>query len=212
MTTDNRQQTTDMGKILYTFYSKSQHIIILKHQGRKFKVRFSTPYGGVAYFYTTDAELAQRVRDSMQFRQGTIKESTPKIAVESKPQSVVTAKPQPNTESTAGDKRPQWMQVNTKRKDDGGERTYLSPRNASDAAVMEADAQANANAASAEEGEMKMGETLFGEMKPEDVENFMDAKTYLKDVKGASAEDVRTKEQMSAFCAANGIVFPNYSL
>lgn len=224
-----------MANILYKFYSKSQHILVLSHQGRRYKVKFSTPYNGVARFFTGDESLAAKIRDSFQFRQGVIKEEAPSMAIASHPSGETAGhsagKPagKPQAAETKG--KPAWLNQSMT---DGPKKPSRAPLGGEGAATQSLHTEQEEAATQSqqtgqeeaatqslhteqEEAAPKSQQTgqeggLFEAIKIEDVQTYMDVKAYLRDALGVATEEIRTKDQVSAYCHEHGITFPNYAL
>lgn len=223
-----------MANILYKFYSKSQHILVLSHQGRRYKVRFSTPYNGVARFFTGDESLAAKIRDSFQFRQGVIKEEAPSMAIASHPSGETAGhsagKPAGKPQGAETKGKPAWLKQSmtdgpkkpsrTPLGGDGaatqsqhtgqGEAATQSLHTGQGEAVTESQQTGQEEAAESQQTGKEGG--LFEAIKIEDVQTYMDVKAYLRDALGVATEEIRTKDQVSAYCHEHGITFPNYAL
>ena len=221
-----------MANILYKFYSKSQHILVLSHQGRRYKVKFSTPYNGVARFFTGDESLAAKIRDSFQFRQGVIKEEAPSMAIESHPSGETAGhsagKPAGKPQGAETKGKPAWLNQSMT---DGPKKPSRAPLGGEEAATQslhtgqeetttESQQTGQEEAATTESQQTGPTESqqtgkeggLFEAIKIEDVQTYMDVKAYLRDALGVATEEIRTKDQVSAYCHEHGITFPNYAL
>lgn len=217
-----------MANILYKFYSKSQHILVLSHQGRRYKVRFSTPYNGVARFFTGDESLAAKIRDSFQFRQGVIKEEAPSMAIASHPSGETAGhsagKPAGKPQGAETKGKPAWLNQSMT---DGPKKPSRAPLGGAEGAATESLHTEQGEAATQslhteQEESQQTGPTesqqtgkeggLFEAIKIEDVQTYMDVKAYLRDALGVATEEIRTKDQVSAYCHEHGITFPNYAL
>jgi len=180
---------------LYRFYSKSQHILNVSLRGRKFKVKFSTPYNGLARYSTNDECIARQIRKSFPFLNGMIKEESPitSNAATIKQETVAFSEKKGNTGKA------DWMN-----------RSVMVKKRASES---NNNPIADATAAKAPETttEQADGKAVQGEMfgiKLEEVESYMEAKEYVRDVLGA---DVTRKEEVKEYCATHNIVFPKFS-
>lgn len=200
-----------MANILYKFYSKSQHILVLSHQGRRYKVRFSTPYNGVARFFTGDESLAAKIRDSFQFRQGVIKEEAPSMAIASHPSGETAGhsagKPAEKPQAAETKGKPAWLNQSMT---DGPKKPSRAPLRGEEAATQSLHTEQEETAPESLQTGKEGG--LFEAIKIEDVQTYMDVKAYLRDALGVATEEIRTKDQVSAYCHEHGITFPNYPL
>jgi len=221
---------------LYRFYSKSQHILNVSLRGRKFKVKFSTPYNGLARYSTNDECIARQIRKSFPFLNGMIKEESPitSNAATIKQETVAFSEKKGNTGKA------DWMNrsVMVKKRASESNNNPIADATAAKApapapaavvaptgddaenkktADPESEATnnpiADATAAKAPETttEQADGKAVQGEMfgiKLEEVESYMEAKEYVRDVLGA---DVTRKEEVKEYCATHNIVFPKFS-
>ena len=210
-----------MANILYKFYSKSQHILVLSHQGRRYKVRFSTPYNGVARFFTGDESLAAKIRDSFQFRQGVIKEEAPSMAGNPSGETAghSAGKPAGKPQGAETKGKPAWLNQSMT---DGPKKPSRAQTGREEAATQslhteQEEATPKSQQTGQEEAAQESQQTgkeggLFEAIKIEDVQTYMDVKAYLRDALGVATEEIRTKDQVSAYCHDHGITFPNYAL
>ena len=191
---------------VYRFSSKNQHILVVTWKGRKYKVKFTTPYSGVSRFNTSYESLAQRIRESWQFKSGQIIEDAP---VMREPKKAAMPAQKVENEPTKP-KVASWMQRSVKSGNktapaDAEETTAKTEETTVNAEGTTAEAPTEAEGAAAE-NQGPMEQTMFG-IKLEEVETYMDAKQYVRDVLGV---DVTRKEEVKEYCEKNNIQFPNY--
>lgn len=193
----------------HIFKSRSQHIINVMYKGRRYKVRFSTPYMGAHSSYsTTDEELAEAIKQSPAYRQGLISHEVKVVAD-------VQAAPAKKAERMA-DEKPLWAQRSMKRATEAagmpaGQPAGTVAETAGQPAGTVAETAAAAVTETAGNAAGAVEEELF-RLEIGDVENYMDAKAYLRDTLGVDADKIKNKEQVVAYCQEKGIVFPNYEM
>lgn len=209
---------------LYRFWSRSQHILTVSKQGRKCKVKFSTPYDGLARYSTSDEHIARQIRKSVPYLNGMIKEEEP---ISNK----VYTQPETTSFVKKEQQKPTWMQRGVKlNKPLAAEAAKPADDNVNKQRVPQTPTPVTI-AGNTEEGfepeagevntktepttepttESTSGNVVQGDMfgiKLEDVETYMEAKDYVRNVLGA---DVTRKEEVKEYCSQHGIVFPKFS-
>lgn len=200
---------------VYRFRSKTQCILMVIYKGFRHKVKFNAPFNGISRFSTGSEELAKIIRRTRQFRAGQIVEDEP-VAKTSEKKPVTVAKKPAEPKTT-----PKWVSMGKKMDAKApldGEKT-LSPTLPLDgegelaAKMMDAEddsAGEAQNTGNTESGTVSQGE--LWSMTVEDVENYMDAKAYLRDTLGVGKEHLANRDAVTAYCKENGIVFPNFEL
>ena len=200
---------------LYRFRSKSQHIPIVSLLGRRYKVKFSTPYNGLSRYSTTSEVLAAQIRKSHPFRNGTIIEEEP-IENRMPVKAPVQVASEPEREEKR-DELPAWMKRSVKSLTPSpSPGTSLTPDPSPGRGENEDPPLASLtpdpspgrgeNGTDGTDGKAVQGQ-MFG-LKLDEVETYMDAKEYVREVLGA---DVTKKDEVKAYCLEHGVVFPNFS-
>lgn len=207
-----------MSDTLYKFRSKSQCILVIDFKGRRKKVRFDNVLNGISRYSTSEPEIAEEIRQSWQFRTGRILEDAPVSKTAAPPPEPEKAESRPEEKPEEEKKAPAWMKMVNKNdqpahKAVGGQQLAggSTPSRDPDARQQETDKEQERRGAAGVQStmfDMEDGE----KMSLTEVFNYMDAKTYLRDVLKVDARDVRTKDQLQNYCKEHGIQFPNYTI
>ena len=207
---------------LYRFRSSSQHMLVVSVLGRKMKVKFSTPYQGVARYSTSNEIIARQISNSRAFTNRLIVEDE---AAEIRINGGVENRAEEARETA---KTPEWMKrsLKTTNKPSGnfvqvmrgaGGKPAANKSTAVESKVTtEANRQENKDAVTEDMVSDKTttgssadsGQTNLFQLTREDVDSYMAAKEYVKEVLRA---DVNKKEEVKAYCLEHNIVFPNFS-
>jgi hypothetical protein len=159
-------------------------------------VNFSSSFRGNSTFFTSDEQLAEKIRAHRWFREGRIQE----IVIESTPQDETKAEAAAQTTTKTEVKysitgkrfvRTTATIPTTPADDDKGEETTPDTTESPDETTNE---------------EQKV------ELNPDDVTTFMEAKEYLIEAYGIKRSTIRTKDAMAEVCKEKGITFKNYDL
>lgn len=200
---------------LYRFRSKSQHMLIVSVLGRRQKIKFSTPYGGVSRYNTSNEIIARQIRNSQAFKSGTIVEDDaiahlPVVNVNDNVNDNQSEKKNKKDKQT-----PEYLKTSVKVKpknDNDNVNDNVNDNEQSDDAAANpttdvVGTEAEGTAATEGAGAKVVQDELF-QMSLEDVETYMDAKQYVNDV--LHAELIR-KEEVKAYCEEHNVKFPHFS-
>lgn len=198
----------DKSDKLYRFRSKSQHMLVVSVLGRRMKIKFSTPYQGLARYSTSNEVIARQIRQSQAFKGGLIVEDE---SVVRKVTANSAAKPK-QVKTPA--ETPAWLKRSVKTVSKPAGSPSNKPADApcknqkikDETKRNEVPEEKEPEGAKTVEGKVVQDEMF--QMTPEDVDNYMDAKAYVRDVLHA---DVNRKEEVKAYCQEHGIVFPNFT-
>lgn len=217
-----------MSARLYKFWSRSQQVMIVMDKGRKVTVAFSTPHNGISRYTTHSENIANQIRSTKMFEQRIIQEE---VVVVEQPRKVEqeNANPRIKSQEKAMASWNEMKMSNTKAsaqsainsilaesgKDGDKQISRAVGERVSKESQLEFFDLNNEATDAAEEvatDEVTSEPEEDNKIKLEDVQNLMDAKEYLREVVGVSADKIRLKADMQAYCQKEGIVFPNYSL
>jgi pyruvate/2-oxoglutarate dehydrogenase complex dihydrolipoamide acyltransferase (E2) component len=159
-------------------------------------VSFSAAFRGTSTYFTTDEQLAEKIRSHRWFREGRITEvkESPKEQEETK-------------EETAAAAAPAKTEVKYSVMGQRFVRATAQPT-VKEETTPEPEEETPEDEATEDEAE----ETPSAELNADDVTTFMEAKEYLMDAYGIERSAIRTKEAMAEVCREKGITFNNYDL
>lgn len=184
---------------LYRFVAQTSVIIPAVIRGFKQNLKFSVAFEGSSHYSTSDVDKAAAVRASALFKSGAIRE------VESVPVGgAPAAKKQPEAKPVAASP---WLQ---------SIKSVTAPKPATPAAAAPAKAEKKPKERTRKPKEAEQ-ETLFPEgegsenkLTIEDVDNYTDAKNYLRDELGMP-DDVMAAADVAQWAEEHGVTFPNYT-
>lgn len=197
------------GGMLYRFVARHSVIIPAMIRGFKQNIKFSTTFEGSSHYSTSDKDKAAAVRASEYFKSGVIRE------VESVPVQSAQMAQKTAVESAPTQAAP-WL-ASMKSVTGGQGAMSRSVKNAvKKNAALKGSAQNEALKPGAQNEAQNEGDLFSGgsedeteKLTLEEVDNYTDAKNYLRDEMGMP-EEVMARDDVARWAAEKGVVFPNF--
>ena len=191
------------GKTLYRFVAKNSLIIPAIIRGFPQNLKFSVSFEGSAHFSTSDVDKAEAIRNCALFKKGAIREieSVPVDGTAKAPAKKAAAKPAAWMQSIKSVNGGATMGADSAKKP---AKKPASKTGASGGTLFDGtNDQPGPTASGAVAEDTGSGLTL------EEVDNYTDAVNYLRDEMGMP-DEVLSCDDVAAWAASNGVVFPNF--
>ena len=173
----------------YKFTSHSALSFAVTHNGRQMYVTFSPAYRGLAYYITTDASLAEKIRKHRWYRDGRINEQVVDMLPPAEEKKFTpTAPPEPKKYSILG-------------------KSMSSPMPS-----VSKEIQPEAVSATIQEEYQSSKEQASTAIVADEVSSFMEAKEFFITNYGVQRSDVANKDAVAALCKEYNVTFPNYPI